>query len=123
MNEIWETLEILYKDAQQSCSTASNKIIDLYYIYVTSQLLTRSSCLSALIILNILWYKQNNKFIQVNKDEQLDWFAISCNIEEFRENFNNYVHEIKLDPIDINISKVSDVLNYTHYYVGSNLAK
>lgn len=114
LNEIWETLEILYKD---------NKIIDLYYIYVTSQLLTRSSCLSALIILNILWYKQNKKFIQVNKDEQLDWFAISCNIDEFRESFNNYVHEIKLDPIDINISKVSDVLNYTHYYVGSNLAK
>ena len=114
LNEIWETLEFLYKD---------NKIIDLYYIYVTSQLLTRSSCLSALIILNILWYKQNKKFIQVNKDEQLDWFAISCNIDEFRESFNNYVHEIKLDPIDINISKVSDVLNYTHYYIASNLAK
>lgn len=114
LNEIWETLEILYKD---------NKIIDLYYIYVTSQLLTRSSCLSALIILNILWYKQNKKFIQVNKDEQLDWFAISCNIDEFRESFNNYVHEIKLNAIDTNINKVSDVLNYTHYYIASNLAK
>ncbi len=114
LNDIWKTLENLFKD---------NKIIDLYYIYVTSQLLTRSSCLSALIILNILWYKQNNKFIQVNKDEQLDWFAISCDIKEFKENFKNYIHEIELNSIDININKVSDVLNYTHYYICSNLAK
>lgn len=124
LNDIWKTLETLFKSIDyKPIEVKEDKIIDLYYIYVTSQLLTRSSCLSALIILNILWYKQNNKFIQVNKDEQLDWFAISCNIDEFKQSFNDYVHEINLDPIDINISKVSDVLNYTHYYVGSNLAK
>jgi hypothetical protein len=73
--------------------------------------------------LNILWYKQNNKFIQVNKEEQLDWFAISCDIEEFKQFFNDYVHEVELNIIDMGISKVSDVLNYTHYYIGSNLSK
>lgn len=114
LNDIWKTLETLY---------GSSKIIDLYYIYVTSQLLTRSSCLSALIILNILWYKQNNKFIKVNQDEQLDWLAISCDIEEFKQCFNDYAHEVELNTIDIEVNKVSDVLNYTHYYIGSNLSK
>lgn len=124
LNDIWKTLELLFKSIDyKPIEVKENKIIDLYYIYVTSQLLTRSSCLSALIILNILWYKQNNKFIQVNKDEQLDWLAISCNIDEFKQIFNNYIHEIELNRIDINISKVSDVLNYTHYYIASNLAK
>lgn len=112
LNDVWKTLEVLYKD---------KKIIDLYYVYVTSQLLTRSSCLSALIILNILWYKQNNKFIQVNDNEQIDWFAISCDIEKFREFFHNYVYEVELNIIDMGVSKVSDVLNYTHYYIASTL--
>lgn len=120
LNNIWEKLEELYKEA---VSTASNKIIDLYYIYVTSQLLTRSSCLSALIILNILWYKQNKKFIQVNKDEQLDWFAISCGIEEFKSTIDKYIHEVELNVIDMGVNKVSDVLNYTHYYIAANLSK
>lgn len=122
LNDIWKTLETLYGSIDpQPTAFKENKIIDLYYIYVTSQLLTRSSCLSALIILNILWYKQNNKFIQVNKDEQLDWFAISCDIEEFREKFNDYIHEVELNAIDVNINKVGDVLNYTHYYIASAL--
>lgn len=124
LNEIWETLESLYGSIDpQPTAFKDNKIIDLYYIYVTSQLLTRSSCLSALIILNILWYKQNNKFIQVNKDEQLDWLAISCDIEEFKEFLNDYIHEVELNIIDMGITKVSDVLNYTHYYIASNLSK
>lgn len=112
LNNIWQTLESLY---------SSNKIIDLYYVYVTSQLLTRSSCLSALIILNILWYKQHNKFIQINKDEQLDWFAISVNMDEFKQSFDKYTHVVELNVIDIDVSKVSDILNYTHYYIASSL--
>ncbi|MBR1987787.1 MAG: hypothetical protein IKA36_01980 [Clostridia bacterium] len=114
LNNIWKKLEELY---------GSNQIIDLYYIYVTSQLLTRSSCLSALIILNILWYKQNKKFIQVNKDEQLDWLAISCGIEEFKSTIDKYIHEVELNVIDMGVNKVSDVLNYTHYYIAANLSK
>lgn len=114
LNEIWENLEQLYKD---------NNYIDLYYIYVTSQLLTRSSCLSALIILNILYYKSNKKFIKVKDNHQLDWYAISVDIDEFRDTYQNYTTEVELKEIDVNITKVRDVLNYIHYYIGSHLAK
>ena len=114
INDTWKTLEQLYKDA---------KLFDLYYYYVTSQLLTRSSCLSGLIILQILYYKQNNKFIRVNKDEQLDWYAISVDVNTFKENIWNYCSEVECECSDINCTKVSDVLNYTHHYIASNLAK
>lgn len=114
INDTWKTLEQLFKDG---------KILDLYYYYVTSQLLTRSSCLSGLIILQILYYKQNNKFIKVNKDEQLDWYAISVDVNTFKENIWNYCSEVECECSGINCAKVSDVLNYTHHYIASNLSK
>lgn len=114
INDIWITLEQLYKD---------KKTFDLYYYYVTSQLLTRSSCLSALIILQILFYKQTKKFIKINPDHQLDWYAISVNNTKFNETIWDYCKEIELEISDINCTKVSDILNYTHYYIGSNLSK
>lgn len=116
INDIWKTLETLYKE--------ENKELDLYYFYVTSQLLTRSTCLSALIILNILWYNRHNKFIKTKKNEQLDWFAISVNVNEFKEQINKYTDEITIDDLPkIDKLKVSDVLNYTHYYIASRLNK
>lgn len=114
LNNIWQKLEELFKE---------DKIIDLYYVYITSQLLTRSSCLSALIILNILYYKQHKKFIQTNKDEQIDWLAISCDVEEFKNKFSQYTHEVELSHVDISVSKVKDVLNYTHLYIASNMSR
>lgn len=116
INDIWKTLETLFKD--------ENKELDLYYFYVTSQLLTRSTCLSALIILNILWYNRYNKFIKTKKNEQLDWFAISVDVNKFKEDINKYTDEITIEDIPkIDKLKVSDVLNYTHYYIASRLNK
>lgn len=112
INDTWITLEHLFK---------SGKLFDLYYSYVTSQLLTRSSCLSALIILQILYYSQHNKFIRVNKDEQLDWYAISVDVVKFNETFWDYCSEVELEISDVVIDKVSDVLNYTHSYIASAL--
>ena len=112
INDTWITLEHLFK---------SGKLFDLYYFYVTSQLLTRSSCLSALIILQILYYSQHNKFIRVNKDEQLDWYAISVDVVKFNETFWDYCSEVELEISDVVIDKVSDVLNYTHSYIASAL--
>ena len=114
INDTWITLEHLFK---------SGKLLDLYYSYVTSQLLTRSSCLSALIILQILYYSQHNKFIRVNKDEQLDWYAISVDVVKFNETFWDYCSEVELEISDLVIDKVSDVLNYTHSYIALNLNK
>lgn len=115
INDTWKTLEQLFRD--------KDKLLDLYYYYVTSQLLTRSSCLSGLIILQILYYKQNNKFIRVNKDEQLDWYAISVDVNTFKENIWNYCSVVECECSDIDCAKVSDVLNYTHHYIASNLSK
>lgn len=114
INDIWITLEQLFKD---------KKTFDLYYYYVTSQLLTRSSCLSALIILQIMFYKETKKFIKINPDEQLDWYAISVDCNKFNETIWDYCKEIELDISDVNCTKVSDILNYTHYYIASNLSK
>lgn len=114
INDIWITLEQLFKDG---------KVFDLYYYYVTSQLLTRSSCLSALIILQIMFYKETKKFIKINPDEQLDWYSISVDCNKFNETIWNYCKEIELDISDVNCNKVSDILNYTHYYIASNLSK
>jgi hypothetical protein len=118
INDIWKSLEILYKKDYNELS--------LYYFYVTSQLLTRSSCLSALIILNILWYKRYNKFIKTKKDEQLDWYAISVDLFTFKEEVHKYTEEITIEDLKIELPKidkmkVSDVLNYTHHYIGSRL--
>lgn len=116
INDIWATLETLYGTA--------HKEIDLYYFYVTSQLLTRSTCLSALIILNILWYKRYNKFIKTKKNEQLDWFAISVDLNKFKEDFNKYTDEVTIENVPkIDKMKVSDVLNYTHTYIARSLNK
>lgn len=116
INDIWNTLETLFKE--------EGKELDLYYFYVTSQLLTRSTCLSALIILNILWYNRHNKFIKTKKNEQLDWFAISVDVNKFKEDINKYTDEITIEDIPrIDKLKVSDVLNYTHYYIASRLNK
>lgn len=112
INDTWVVLEELYK---------TNDILGLYYHYVTSQLLTRSSCLSGLIILQILYYNQHNKFIRTNNEEQLDWFAISVDVNTFKENVWNYCTEFDTELSDVNCSKVSDILNYTHYYIASNL--
>lgn len=114
INDIWITLETLYKDG---------KILDLYYFYVTSQLLTRSTCLSALIILQIMYYKKNNKFIKVRADDQLDWFAISKTLQQFKEQFNEITSEVELETSDVDVKKVGDILNYTHYYIASNLSR
>lgn len=114
INDTWITLEQLFK---------AGKLFDLYYYYVTSQLLTRSSCLSALIILQILYYSQHNKFIRVNKNEQLDWYAISVDVVKFNETFWNYCSEVEIEISDTTIDKVSDVLNYTHSYIAMNLNK
>lgn len=117
INDIWVTLETLFKDENR-------KEIDLYYFYVTSQLLTRSTCLSALIILNILWYKRYNKFIKIKKNEQLDWFAISVDLNKFKEDFNKYTDEVTFEEVPkIDKMKVSDVLNYTHTYIARSLNK
>lgn len=125
INDIWKTLESLFK--------TENKELELYYFYVTSQLLTRSTCLSALIILNILWYNRYNKFIKTKKNEQLDWYAISVDFNKFKEEFNKYTDEVTIENIRIKDPqlcvpqldklKVSDVLNYTHFYITSSLQK
>lgn len=116
INDIWKTLETLFKE--------EDKELDLYYFYVTSQLLTRSTCLSALIILNILWYKRYNKFIKTKKNEQLDWFAISVDVNKFKKQINKYTDELTIEDVPkIDKLKVSDVLNYTHYYIASRLNK
>lgn len=128
ITEIWSELETLFKKED------SEK--DIYYVYLTSQLLTRSTCLSALIILNILYYTRYGKFIKTKKDEQLDWFAISVDREKFKEEFSNYVDFVysgSKDPYvdvvtiesipEISKMKVSDVLTYTHYYVASRMSK
>lgn len=125
INDIWKTLETLNKE--------ENKEIELYYFYVTSQLLTRSTCLSALIILNILWYNRYNKFIKTKKNEQLDWYAISVDVDKFKEDFNKYTDEVTIENVrikdpqlcvpKIDKLKVSDVLNYTHFYIASKLSK
>ena len=122
INDIWITLEQLYGEASAKAFKES-KVFDLYYFYVTSQLLTRSSCLSALIILQILFYKQTNKFIKINPDEQLDWYAISVDNKKFNETIWDYCKEIELEISDVNCTKVSEILNYTHYYIASNLNK
>ena len=115
ITEIWSELETLFKEG--------SKELDIYYVYLTSQLLTRSTCLSALIILNILYYCQYNKFVKTKKDEQLDWFAISVDKEKFKEEFSNYVDEVTIEKIpEISKMKVSDVLTYTHYYVASKMS-
>lgn len=118
INDIWASLETLFSETE-----AQNAVFDLYYNYVTSQLLTRSSCLSALIILQIMYYKQNKKFIKINPNEQLDWYSISVDSTKFKETFWDYCKEIELDTSDVKCSKVSEVLNYTHYYIASNLNK
>lgn len=116
INDIWKTLESLFK--------TENKELDLYYFYVTSQLLTRSTCLSALIILNILWYNRYNKFIKTKKNEQLDWYAISVDVNKFKEDFNKYTDEVTIENVPkIDKMKVSDVLSYTHFYIASKLNK
>lgn len=116
INDIWKTLETLFKEC--------DKELDLYYFYVTSQLLTRSTCLSALIILNILWYNRYNKFIKTKKNEQLDWFAISVDVNKFKEDFNKYTDEVTIENVPkIDKMKVSDVLSYTHFYIASKLSK
>lgn len=116
ITEIWSELENLFK-------LGSNEL-NIYYVYLTSQLLTRSTCLSALIILNILYYCRQNKFVKTKKDEQLDWFAISVDKEKFKEEFNNYTEEIVVESVpEINKMKVSDVLTYTHYYIASRMSK
>lgn len=127
MAEIWSELESLFKEG--------SKEGDIYYVYLTSQLLTRSTCLSALIILNILYYYRHNKFVKTKKDEQLDWFAISVDREKFKEEFSNYVdfvysgskdpytEEIVVESVpEISKMKVSDVLSYTHYYIASRMS-
>lgn len=118
INDIWKSLEILYKE--------ENNELSLYYFYVTSQLLTRSTCLSGLIILNILWYKRYNKFIKTKKNEQLDWYAISVDLFKFKEEIHKYTDEITIEDSQLSIPKiakmkVSDVLSYTHYYIASRL--
>lgn len=115
ITEIWSELESLFKQG--------SKELDIYYVYLTSQLLTRSTCLSALIILNILYYCNKSKFVKTKKDEQLDWFAISVDREKFKEEFSNYADEVVVDSIpNIPKMKVSDVLTYTHYYVASKMS-
>lgn len=124
LNDIWDKLEELYASIKaKEFPYKENKIIDLYYVYVTSQLLTRSSCLSGLIILNILYYQLNKKFIQTNKDEQIDWLAISCDIDTFKSKLNQYTHEVDLEAIPIRITRVKDVLNYTHAYIASKMSR
>ena len=116
--EVFNKLEQLYKECDN---------VGLYYTYVTNQLLTRSSCLSALIILNILSYVQVGKLIKTNKNEQLDWFAISRGIDEFKKDFNNYTTEVELKNSDeffsIEPLKVGDVLCCTHTYIAIQLSK
>ena len=116
ITEIWSELETLFKKED------SEK--DIYYVYLTSQLLTRSTCLSALIILNILYYTHHNKLVKTKKDEQLDWFAISVDKEKFKEEFSNYVDEVVVESIpELKKMKVSDVLTYSHYYIASRMSK
>lgn len=126
--EIWSELENLFAFYKGSGSSVSFKKEDsekdIYYVYLTSQLLTRSTCLSALIILNILYYTHHNKFVKTKKDEQLDWFAISVDKEKFKEEFSNYVDEVSVESVpNVSKMKVSDVLTYTHYYVADKLAQ
>lgn len=119
ITEIWSELESLFKEGSKEGSE-----LDIYYVYLTSQLLTRSTCLSALIILNILYYTHHNKFVKTKKDEQLDWFAISVDREKFKEEFSNLTDEVQIDVIpNIPKMKVSDVLTYTHYYIASRMSK
>lgn len=116
-DKTFEILEQLYEEGDD---------FGLYYTYITNQLLTRSSCLSALIILNILSYVHTNKFIKTNKNEQIDWFAISRSIDEFKSELNNYVTEVELESDEIfNIEsmKVGDVLCLTHTYIAMCLSK
>lgn len=116
-SKIFEKLEELYKEGDD---------LGLYYTYITNQLLTRSTCLSSLIILNILSYIHTNKFIKTKQNEQIDWFAISRSIDEFKTEFNNYTTEVELDNDEIfNIEpmKVGDVLCLTHTYIAMCLSK
>lgn len=116
--DLLKTLDNLYFDS---------KFVDIYYLYITNQILTRSSCLSALIILNILSYVNTKQFIKTNENEQLDWFAISCDIEKFRTEFNTKTTEVNIELgkelIDLKPMTVGDVLYYTHNYIAIQLSK
>lgn len=116
--DLLKTLDKLYLDS---------KFVDIYYLYITNQILTRSSCLSALIILNILSYINTKQFIKINPNEQLDWFAISCDIGKFRTEFNTKTTEVNIELaqelIDLKPMTVGDVLYYTHNYIAIQLNK
>lgn len=116
------TLDTLFKPNNKDIP-----LIDIYYHYITNQILTRSSCLSALIILNILSYINTKQFIKINPNEQLDWFAISCDLEKFRTEYNTKITEIGIELtqelIDLKLMTVGDILYYTHTYIAIQLSK
>lgn len=110
VDEIYAKLNELYQVYMND--TSIDNLMELYKQFVCNQLLTRSSCLFGLLMVNILQFLNNKPFIKPLKDEQLDWCAI-LNPDKINE-----CYELVDKKIDFKLEKlrVGDVLCYSEYY-------
>lgn len=87
-------------------------LMELYKQFVCNQLLTRSSCLFGLLMINILQFINNKPFIKPIKNEQLDWCAI-LNPDKINDCYE--LIDLKVD-FSIDKLRVMDVICYSEYY-------
>ncbi len=107
---IYAKLNELYQVYMNDSSI--DNLMELYKQFVCNQLLTRSSCLFGLLMVNILQFLNNKPFIKPLKNEQLDWCAI-LNPDKINE-----CYELVDMKVDFTLEKlrVGDVLCYSEYY-------
>jgi len=107
---IYAKLNELYQVYMNDSSIEN--LMELYKQFVCNQLLTRSSCLFGLLMVNILQFLNNKPFIKPLKDEQLDWCAI-LNPEKINECYE--LVDIKVD-FTLEKLRVMDMLCYCEFY-------
>lgn len=110
VDEIYAKLNELYQIYMND--TSIENLMELYKQFVCNQLLTRSSCLFGLLMINILQFINNKPFIKPLKDQQLDWCAI-LNPDKI-----NDCYELVDLKVDFSIDKllVGHVLCYSEFY-------
>lgn len=110
VDEIYAKLNDFYQ-VYMNDSTIEN-LMELYKQFVCNQLLTRSSCLFGLLMVNILQFINNKPFIKPLKDQQLDWCAI-LNPDKINECYE--LVDMKVD-FSLDKLRVMDMLCYSEYY-------
>lgn len=111
LNEVWEYFEILFDEYNKN---KTNENLERILIrWFDSQCLTRSTCLTGVLLLMIL----SEKKIELTKNELIDWKAIICNKIDNTYSFKDDIELSDDEKKDFEKMKLKDVLTLTKFYI------